>query len=264
MAPSTVTYNIKQLENQLGVRLFNTHSKGADPTDDAKALFPLIEAAFKKLSKCNDLLNTKYKGTLKIGTVAFIADFLMAKFYNEFRKKYPKIELKFDDNPKRDYLTQLEENKVDVAIMQFLRRPGAKIKIFKLASRSMSFFTTKKFAMKHNVRREMTVAQFMELPFVCHARTGTVLAKLEKYFGQKLNATVVPSGLTAYGMVMDGQGVGIFFDEYLDAQATDQIVRFKIKRKPSPPPVIHECAYHKKPSALVTLFVKELKRFYAL
>ena len=264
MAPPTVTYNIKQLENQLGRKLFNTHRKGTDPTEDAKVLFPLVEAAFENLLKCNELLNADNRGILKIGTAAFIADYIIAKFLREFQKKYPNITLEFHHHPKHNYLTQLEENKIDIAIMQFLKRPGPQINIFELISTSMTFFTSKKFAVAHNIKNEITVERFLELPFICHAQSRTVLVKLENYFEQKLDAIETASVITAYGMVMDGQGVGIFFEEYLDDQKNDQIVKFKIKDKPPPPLAVHECAYHKKTPATVALFIRELKKFYSL
>jgi len=264
MAPPAVIYNIKQLENQLGKKLFNTHKKGTDPTEDAKALFPLVEAAFENLSKCNELLNTENKGTIRIGTSAFIVDFWMAKFLREFQSKYPNVVLEFYHHPRHNYLTQLEENKVDVAMMQFLKRPGPQIDIFEFLNIGMTFFTSKKFATANNIKDEITTERFFELPFICHAQSRTVLDKLEGFFGQKLKAVEVASVLIAYNMVMDGQGIGIFFDDYLDAQKDDQIVRLRIKDRPPPPLAVHECAHHKNPSALVALFVRELKRFYAL
>jgi len=264
MAPPTVTYNIKQLERQLGKKLFITHRKGADPTDDAKVLFPLVEGIFENLYKCNELFNTENKGTLRIGTPVFITDYIMAKFFQEFHKNYPSIELEFHYHPKHDYLTWLEEDKIDVAILHTTKRPSQQMEIFEVLRCKITFFTSKRFAAANDIDKEITVAQFMKLPFVCHSQSRTAVTKLENYFGQKLTVTEVGSALTAYGMVMDGQGIGVFFDEYISSQKSDPIVKFKIKDRPPLPTFIYECSYHKKPSTLITLFVKELKKFYSL
>ena len=263
MAPPAVSYNIKQLENQLEKKLFITHKKGTTPTDEAKALFPFIESAFDSLLKCNEYLNAVNKGTIRIGLSTSLATFFLVKFLQSFKKRYPNIKLEFHHHPEHDYLTMLENNHVDVAIMQFVRRPKAHINIFKLMSLSMSFFTTKQFAATHNIKNKITLEHLEHIPLVMVTK-ARLLANLEQTYGQKINVIEAPSTFTAYEMVMDGYGIGLHFDEYLDAQKTDQIVKLKMKGK-QPPPTLIECAHNKKSSvivsAIVTLFIKELKEF---
>jgi len=263
MAPPAVTYNIKQLEKQLDKKLFNTGKKGAEPTTDAKALFPLVEAAFENLLKCNEYLYTDNKGTLRIGTTTLHTDFYLIDFHRKFMARYPNITLEFYHHPQHDYLTMLENNKVDVAIMQFLKRPSASINIFELFQSGMSFFTSKEFAAINNIKDELTFNQFLKLPFICHSQSRTVLDKLEKAFDRKLGAITTPSVQVAYDMVVNGQGIGIYFDRFLDANPNENIIRLKIKDMPPPPNSVYECAYHKKPSALVALYVRELRSFYS-
>jgi len=263
MTPPTVTHNIKQLEKQLGHKLFVTGKKGADPTDKAKEIFPLVENIFENLQKFNEQLGNENKGTIRIGTSAFHTEFYLINFHRKFMSKYPNIKLEFYHHPHHDYLTMLENNQIDVAIMQFLKRPASDIIIFELFSDSMSFFTSKQFAIANNIKNEITFEQFLKLPFICHSQSRTVLDKLERAFEHKLPVIETPSVQVAYDMVVNGKGIGIFFDRYLDANPNDKIVRIKINDKPQPPSSVYECAYHKKPSALVSLYIREIKDFFA-
>lgn len=153
----------------------------------------------------------------------------------------------------------------DIAIMQFLRKPNEQAHIFPLSSHKMTFFTSKQFANTHNFENEITLEQLQSLPFIMFSlKEKSMQIKLENTFGQKLKPIEAPSSHSAYAMVMDEQGIGYFHEEYIDSQKSDQIVKLKIKDMPDPPPNIYECAYNKKPPALVALFIKELKEFYAL
>jgi len=262
LAPPAVSYNIKQLEKQLGKKLFITHRKGSDPTEDAKALFPYIENVFDNLQKVNEQLKYSNNGTIRIGLSNFIANFFLKSFLCGFQQKYPNIKLEFHYHPKHDYITELENNRVDIAIMQFPKRPSTEIKTFELANLKTTFFTSKKFAANHNIKDKITFEQFLDLPFIMFSKSGMTISKLETAFGEKLEYRRVPSTIIACDMVIDGQGVGFFSEQYLDAQNTDQIMKFKIKDKPVPPPIIVECAYNKKTSAIVALLVSELKSYY--
>lgn len=266
IAPPVVTYNIKQLEKQLGKKLFYTDRKGTQHTGDASELFPLVEDAFGSLLKYNQQLNAANKGTVKIGLTTMHASFFLVKFTQEFRKKYPDIRLEFVHQPQHDYLPMLENNEIDVAIFQFTRKPDENITFFDLMTEKMTFWTTRKFAEAHGFNDEITLEQLHSFPLVLFrlAALGPTFNQLEDSYGKFQKIVDAPSTHTAYAMVMDGQGIGFFFEKYLDAQNTDEILRLKIKDMPPPPVRVYECAHYKKPSAIVSLLIKELKEFYSL
>lgn len=266
MAPPAVTYNIKQLEKQLGKKLFIAHKKGVDPTGDASTMFPLIESIFENLQKCNEQLYAINSGTIKVGLTTMHASFFFVKFTQEFRAKYPDIKLEFCHHPQHDYLEMLEKNEIDVAIHLLLREPTNQMHNFKLQQSPMTFFVTKKYAAEHGIGNEITLEQLTKLPLILFSlmKTRIVLTNLEGLYKTQFKVVEAPTTHAAFDMAMSGHGVGYFFDEYLDAQNNDQIMKLKIKDAPPPPVRAYDCAYMKKPSALVTLFVRELKQFFSL
>ena len=259
-----VAYNLKQLEKQLDRKLFVAHKKGVDPTGEASLIYPLVENIFDNLRKCNEQLYTTSSGVIKLGTTTIYASFFLVKFVQDFNKKYPNIKLEFHHHPQHEYLSMLENNEIDIAMSQNMQRPDQqRINIFELKKHSMVFFAAKQFAAEHKIKEELTPEQFHELPFILFsAKDKSFLTKMENWFGRKLNAIETHTAHAAYDMVMDGKGIGFFFDEYLDTKRSNQIVKLKIADMPAPPPSIYECAHHKKPSAIVSLFISELKDFY--
>ena len=265
LATPAVAYNIKQLEKQLNKKLFIPHKKGVDPTSDANELFPLVENAFENLLKYNEQLNANDSGTIRLGLSALYESFFLVNFMKQFREKYPNIKLELFHHPKHDYLELLEKNEIDVALHIMLREPTSQMHNFELRRHPMVFFTNKEFAAKHGIKDEITLEQLTKLPLIVFAlmKTRSVLEILENFFKTKFNPVETPTTLAAFDMTMNGHGICYFFEEYLDAQNNDQIVKLKIKNAPPPPSRVYNCAYHKNPSAIVALFVKELKKFFA-
>ncbi|MCL2587296.1 MAG: LysR family transcriptional regulator, partial [Firmicutes bacterium] len=266
MAPPTLSHNIKQLEKQIGRKLFIASKKGSDPTGEATALFPMVESAFESLLKFDEQLNATNKGTIRIGLTTMHASFLLAGFIREFRVKYPDVRLEYHHHPAHDYLAMLEKNEIDVAIHLGLREPTGQMHNFELPSHPMVFFTTRKFVAQHGIGAEITLEKLTELPLVVFGlmKTRSVLTKLEGFYDSKFTVVEALTTHSAFDMAMHGQGIGYFFEEYLDAQSNDQIIKLKLKDVPSPPNRVYSCAYNKKPSSLVSRFIKELRDFYGL
>jgi len=263
VAPPAVSYNIKQLESQLGVKLFNTHKRGTDPTADAKTLFPLVENAFESLLKVNDQLCPSDSGTIRVGVSAMIMTVILSKFFSVFKTKYPNIKFELHHHPKNDYLTMLENGEIDVAVMQISRKPAAGYIITKITTLDTTFYTSKKFAAANKIGNEITMEQFKKLPFVMFSKSRTMYNKLEETFGGKITAIEVPSSFAAFYMVMDGQGVGYLHEQSLDVQGNDQIVKFKIAGLPPLPNAVIDCISDKKSAKIVALFIRELKEYHA-
>lgn len=259
-----VAYNIKQLEKQLGHKLFITHKKGVDPTNEASNLYPLVESAFENLLKYNEQFGITHKGTVRIGLTTIHVGFFFIKFMQQFRDKYPDIKVDFYHHPQHDYLTMLENNEIDIAIHLLLKKPTEQMQNFAFQRLPMTFFVTKKFATEHNIEHEITLEQLTKLPLIIFSmqKTSSVLAILENHYHSQFKTIAAPSTQAAYDMAINGYGVGYFYKDYLDAQNNDQIIRLRLKDAPEPPLRAYDCAYNKNPSAIETLFLKELKDFF--
>jgi len=266
MAPPTLSQNIKQLERQLGKKLFTAQKWGSDPTGDATALFPLVEGAFDYLTQFNEQLENPSKGVIRIGLTTAFASFFFVKFAAAFKAKYPTLHLEYHHHPNHDYMQMLENGDIDIGIMLGMREPSAQNTKFKLSHNEITFFATKEFAKKHNLSSEISANQLINLPLISFsAKTRLFLDDIETWIGAPFtNPIEVHTSHAAYDMTMNGMGIGFHYIEYLLAQKNDQIAFLKVNDRPALPARIYECAHGKKPSALVALFIKELKEFYSI
>jgi DNA-binding transcriptional LysR family regulator len=265
VAPPTLSANIKQLEKQLGKTLFVTHKKGADPTGDATALFPFVESAFENLLKFSEELERPSTGTIRVGTTTIYASFYLVEFVREFKSKYPNIAIEYHHHPKHDYLTLLEGNEIDVAITPlWWGEASNQMNVFEFKRHRMSLFCSRQFAVANCIENELTVEQLGSLPFVLFSgKVKPFLDKLENAFGRKLHVVETHTSHAAFDMVMNGVGVGYFFDDYRGAQNNNEIVKLKLTNAELPDHV-YDCVHARKPTGLVGLFVSELRKYFEL
>lgn len=97
-----VSQSIKQLENQLGISLFNRTHRGMElSAQGGKLIFSKIEQALYLLNEAEDMiaqLNTSASGTIRIGASDMIFEYFLADKIVTYHEKFPavKIELVSD------------------------------------------------------------------------------------------------------------------------------------------------------------------------
>ena len=97
-----VSQSIKQLENQLGISLFNRTHRGMElSAQGGKLIFSKVEQALYLLNEAEDMiaqLNTSASGTIRIGASDTIFEYFLADKIVEYHEKFPavKIELLSD------------------------------------------------------------------------------------------------------------------------------------------------------------------------
>ena len=94
-----VTKSIKNLENSLGIKLFNRTSKGVNLTDEGKMLYNHVKNAFMEIEAGEKLikkLKDKSLGVVRIG----ISNTLCKYYFMPYFKKIPRTLSKYKN---RDY-----------------------------------------------------------------------------------------------------------------------------------------------------------------
>lgn len=120
ISQTAITQQIKSLENQLGVKLFNRTNRHVELTPsgevfvhEAKAIISRTKLAFKKAQ----LASIGISGTLNIGFVPNLEKTNFPEIIRGFHEKYPNIFLSFiRDNPGKLFESILNGN-IDVAFI---------------------------------------------------------------------------------------------------------------------------------------------------
>ncbi|SFD50277.1 transcriptional regulator, LysR family [Roseivivax sediminis] len=99
---AAVSHQIARLEDLLGTILFQRTSQGLVPTDEGRALFPVLEHGFDAMARVLDRLTGKRDvEVLKIGVnTTFALGWLMPRL-DSFRNAYPEIDLRISTNNNR-------------------------------------------------------------------------------------------------------------------------------------------------------------------
>lgn len=116
-AQSTVTTQIKLLEKELGVRLFERLGHCITLTPEGKKLLPFAEQILKLSNDAKGAMNNSdlIGGTLSIGAVESLCVMWLPKILKEYRKRYPNVEISLKFGNSTDFFRFLKENTIDVA-----------------------------------------------------------------------------------------------------------------------------------------------------
>ncbi len=111
-----LSYSIKTLENQLGIKLFNRINNKIKLTYEGEKLFDKLGTIFKELKVFEDDQADEYTGKIIIGArLSYINRILSCKVA-DFNVLYPKIDIKFLPRDREDFEELLISEKVDIVI----------------------------------------------------------------------------------------------------------------------------------------------------
>lgn len=113
-----ISYNIKKLEDELGVRLFE-RGNTIVLTPEGQELLPYVVEAMNSLkrgeSKVNDMMNLR-KGQISIGVPSHIGVFFLTDIIKKFTDLYPNIKMKVVSKPTKELFRLLNQNELDIVI----------------------------------------------------------------------------------------------------------------------------------------------------
>ena len=117
-----ISHAIKELEDQLGVKLFIRNNKTVLLTEEgekirvyAKKAFDTLLLGEKELKENNEDLN----GTVRIGIYSHIGSFMLPKMMKKFSSKYPNAKIYIYSTSNGEMLNKLKNNELDIIIIQY-------------------------------------------------------------------------------------------------------------------------------------------------
>ncbi|MFI3322926.1 MAG: LysR substrate-binding domain-containing protein [Rikenellaceae bacterium] len=128
--PSLST-QIKNLEDELGVLLLNRSTKPLELTEAGKIVVEKAKnaiAEFYMVEETVKEMKGEVSGTLKIAAIPTIAPYLLHKFIPKFADAYPKLHIEISEMFTHDIVKAINDGKIDVAILAagFLEGSGIK------------------------------------------------------------------------------------------------------------------------------------------
>ncbi len=115
---SNITNQIKQLEDELNVKLFDRLGKKVVLSNEGRAFYPYAQNILKQCEEAHNVLSADpFKGVLNIGASDTCCIYYLPQLLKEYRRRYPLVEVKVDTVPCYRAPDMLRANKVDIAVI---------------------------------------------------------------------------------------------------------------------------------------------------
>ena len=236
-----VSQSIKQLENQLGVSLFNRTHRGMElSATGGKLIFLEVERALGLFREAeNRIAETKNSatGTIRIGASDTIFEYFLADKIVEFHDHFPtvKIELLADFTP-----TTIEKLKADECDVAFVNLPIAEEADLSLFGNCMRlndvFIVGEKF--KSLSEGTVSLAKLRKYPLIFMDKNTIARQSLDNYLnahGVDLQPAIeVGSWDLMKRLVEKGMGIGVIPREYIVNPLAEGAL-FELKTDPGLP-----------------------------
>ncbi|MDA7803346.1 hydrogen peroxide-inducible genes activator [Crocinitomix sp.] len=116
----TLSMQIKKMENDLEVTLFDRAKKPVTPTDIGAIIVQQAKNILAETAKIEELVQINkdtLSGTLRIGIIPSIAPYLLPSFIGKFAKKHTGIDIHVKELLSEDIMDAIESDRIDVGIL---------------------------------------------------------------------------------------------------------------------------------------------------
>lgn len=141
----SLSQQIKLLEHEIGTPLFDRIGKKTALTESGKLLLQYTRKIFYEVEQAKtsiDELNGLQRGTILVGTLLTVEDYLITPTLLNFHQKYPGVKVSVFGLRTGDIHKQLIENKLDLGIV-FLPMKGDELESISLSTEEMAFAVPK-------------------------------------------------------------------------------------------------------------------------
>lgn len=176
----SISYSIKELENQLGVKLFYRKPKGVEPTLEAEKLYYYISNALNIIHIGESKLNEKNdeEKILRIGVPTHICICFLSKYIKSFNELHNNIKFEFIDLSTNSMISLLESKKIDLIIDSLpIKSNRLALEIINLKNLETCFLGSKKIIEKENIK----LKDIQNLPFIIPNDNATITKQLNEY-----------------------------------------------------------------------------------
>lgn len=116
----TLSMQIKKLEEDLGVIIFDRTKQPIIPTEIGNKIIEQARITVANSKKIDELIkefNNSISGDITIGIIPSLAPYLLPLFIGKFTKKYPNVNVKVIELLTDDIISELKKDTIDVGIL---------------------------------------------------------------------------------------------------------------------------------------------------
>jgi LysR family hydrogen peroxide-inducible transcriptional activator len=116
----TLSMQIKKLEEELGVLLFDRSKKPVIPTEMGQKVIAQAREGLARLRHIPELIREQQEGLsglLRVGVLPTLSPYLLPRFLPAFAARYPQVELQVREGLTDDLVDLLQRDRLDLALL---------------------------------------------------------------------------------------------------------------------------------------------------
>lgn len=215
-----VSYQIKGLEDSLGITLFIRTKKGVTLTDEGKVLFSYVEKAIELITNgenaLTNLKNLDY-GNIRIGASTTVSKHVLMPYLELFHKKYPNIDISITNNLTENLLIDLRNGNLDMLLLNLPMKESKGLKIEKVMSVQDIFVTNKIFY--QTIKRKIPLEKLSNYPLLFQKKPSNTREYMDQFLKNNGVNLIPKMEIVSYNLIMDfikiGFGIGYATKEFI-------------------------------------------------
>ena len=115
----TLSMQIKKLEDELGVIIFDRSRQPVVPTDIGAKLIEQARMTLSSTERIKEIINEEQQeveGSLKIGIIPTLAPYLLPIFIGHYIRKYPAVKVEVEELVSEEIIRRLKHDLLDVGL----------------------------------------------------------------------------------------------------------------------------------------------------
>ncbi len=234
-----ITFQIKKLENQLGVSLFTRTKHGMILTDEGKVLFEYVKTGIESISNGeNALSNLKNldSGIIRIGVSTTVCRHVVMPYLEKFHEAYPKIDIQIVNNLTNNLIKDLRNGNLDILFLNMPMNEDKDLKIIPLTDVQDTFVGNKKYY--DLTKGKIKLKNLDSFPLIFQKLPSNTRTYLNNYLREN-NINLTPHlEVVSYNLIMDlvkaGFGIGYATKEFIKTELESNLL-YEIEVAPKIP-----------------------------
>ena len=234
-----ITFQIKKLEEQLGISLFTRTKHGVILTDEGKVLFDYVKMGIESITNGeNTLSNLKNldSGIIRIGASTTVCRHIVMPFLEKFHELYPKIDIQIVNNLTTNLLKELRNGNLDILFLNMPMNENKDLKIIPLTDVQDIFVGNKKYYDITNGK--LNLKDLNSLPLIFQKSPSNTRTYLNNYLKNNDIDLKPQLEVVSYNLIMDlvkaGFGIGYATKEFIKNELENNSL-YEIKITPKIP-----------------------------
>ncbi len=186
VSQSAVSQSIKQLETQLGGRLFNRNARGVTLTSEGEMLFSYADRAYSMLESAEQqfqAMKTLKAGTVRIGASDTVCSLVLIDVLNRYHQRYPDIRIQLTNSTSGGLIDLLKRGRLDMTFVNLPLENDSGLKVQQIAQINDCFVVGGKYG--RLARRTMNLKELETYPVMTLDKTSSSRRIMDEFLRQK-------------------------------------------------------------------------------